>query len=270
LKERVSRGLQEGRYGMRVSIKFETDSGILNLPIHYNHLIQSMIYKNLDKALSEWLHDRGYEYGKRRFKLFTFSRLLSPGVRIDKRNRRIILKTPLYLKIGAMEKEILESLAVHFIKNNEILLNGTPCKLTSIEVEVPVKVCGPVKVKAISPITVYRTLYDREGRKKTYYFNPKENEFSELIFDNLRRKAISYYGGEEKLPPLNKAYIKPIKVTSRDVAKVNFKGTWIIGWRGVYEINLPEPYFTLAYNSGLGSKNSQGFGMIDVVRDRGV
>lgn len=251
---------------MRVSIKFETNSGILQLPIHYNHLIQSIIYKNLDRALSEWLHDKGYEYGKRRFKLFTFSRLLSKGVRIDSKERRIILKTPLYLKIGAMEKEILESLAVHFIKNNEIIMDETLCKLVSIEVEMPFKPNGPLRVKAISPITVYRTLYDREGRKKTYYFNPKEEEFSKLILDNLRRKAVSYYGDEEKLPPLDEAYIKPVRVTKKDEVRVNFKGTWIGGWTGIYEINLPEPYFTLAYNAGIGSKNSQGFGMVDVVR----
>lgn len=46
-----------------------------------------------------------------------------------------------------------------------------------------------------------------------------------------------------------------------------FKGTVIKGWTGLYELSLPEPLFQIAYDTGLGSKNSQGFGMVEVVRD---
>jgi len=65
---------------------------------------------------------------------------------------------------------------------------------------------------------------------------------------------------------LNSIYSN-INVSKRNEAIVNFKGTWVKGWMGLYELNLPEPFFTLAYNAGLGSKNSQGFGMVEVVRD---
>ena len=50
---------------------------------------------------------------------------------------------------------------------------------------------------------------------------------------------------------------------------IRFKGTVIKGWMGTFEVRLPEPYFTLAYEAGLGAKNSQGFGMIQVVRKGG-
>jgi CRISPR-associated endoribonuclease Cas6 len=33
----------------------------------------------------------------------------------------------------------------------------------------------------------------------------------------------------------------------------------------LYEVNLPEPYFWLAYDAGFGSKNAAGFGMVAVV-----
>jgi len=56
-------------------------------------------------------------------------------------------------------------------------------------------------------------------------------------------------------------------VSNRNLVVANFKGTWIKGWTGLYELNLPEPYFTIAYDTGLGAKNSQGFGMVDVVRN---
>ena len=52
----------------------------------------------------------------------------------------------------------------------------------------------------------------------------------------------------------------------RDQKVLNFKGTVIKGWTGLYEAKLPEPYFRLAYDAGFGAKNPQGFGMVGVVR----
>jgi CRISPR-associated endoribonuclease Cas6 len=31
-------------------------------------------------------------------------------------------------------------------------------------------------------------------------------------------------------------------------------------------MTLPQPYFELAYDVGLGGKNAQGFGMVEVVK----
>jgi CRISPR-associated endoribonuclease Cas6 len=64
-----------------------------------------------------------------------------------------------------------------------------------------------------------------------------------------------------------RAYIKPLRVNKRNEVIAIFKGTVIKGWTGIYELQLPEPYFSLAYDAGLGSKNSQGFGMVEVVNN---
>ena len=60
---------------MRLRIGLTSEAHSLKLPIQHNHLLQGLIYANLDQALSEWLHNKGHAYGLRRFKLFTFSRL---------------------------------------------------------------------------------------------------------------------------------------------------------------------------------------------------
>ena len=251
---------------MRVLLKFEPEGGVLKVPIHYNHLVQAMIYRSLDKALAAWLHEEGFSFGKRRFKLFTFSRLLASKREFDNKTKTIKFFSPIILKIGAMEAKILESLAVYLVRKGEVKLNGTICRFAAIEVEMPVEVNGPVLVRALSPITVYSTLYKmKNGGRKTYYYRPWEKEFQEQLLENLKRKERAFYGEEEELPSLEGAYIKPVKVSKKHEAVVNFKGTWITGWTGLYELNLPEPYFTLAYNAGLGSKNSQGFGMVEVV-----
>jgi len=45
---------------MRIVLELEPYSGALVLPIHYNYQLQAMIYRSLDEALAEWLHNRGY------------------------------------------------------------------------------------------------------------------------------------------------------------------------------------------------------------------
>ncbi len=252
---------------MRIVLKFEV-VGELKIPLHYNHLVQGMIYRSLDEMIATWYHNEGFAYQKRRFKLFTFSRLLSSKRKIDRKNKELVLSSPITLKIGSMDSKLLESLAIYLVRKGEVELNGTRCRFASIEVEMPVEAKGPVLVRAISPITIYSTLYGKDGSKKTYYYNPWEKEFEIKIKDNLRRKALAYYGKDEELPSLEGAYIRPVKVSKNNEAIVNFKGTWIRGWTGIYELNLPEPYFTLAYNAGLGSKNSQGFGMLEVLKDK--
>lgn len=42
----------------------------------------------------------------------------------------------------------------------------------------------------------------------------------------------------------------------------------IKGWLGIYEKDGDPRLLKLAYSAGLGAKNSQGFGMIDVIKEK--
>ena len=253
---------------MRIKLRIEPANEIISLPVQYNHIVQSMIYSNLDCLFANWLHNQGYDYKKRIFKLFTFSKLFCSKREFDPKNRRITFYGPFYLKIASVNSKLLESLASHLIKSQYVKLNGNICFITSIEVEAPVEYRAPALIKAISPIVTYSTLIDVSGKKKTYYFSPFEQEFQEKILDNLKRKWIALHKTKDA-PSLEGAYIKPKKVTNRNQVIAIFKEQTVIkGWTGVYELNLPEPYFYLAYDSGLGSKNSQGFGMFEVIGNK--
>ncbi|KAF2960854.1 hypothetical protein AS161_03965 [Fervidobacterium sp. 2310opik-2] len=47
----------------------------LTLPIHYNHILQAAILNLLsDENYSKFIHDTGFQFGKRRFKMFAFFR----------------------------------------------------------------------------------------------------------------------------------------------------------------------------------------------------
>ena len=252
---------------MRIKLSLEPEKGHLVLPVHYNHLIQGLIYRNLDQALARRFHEEGFLYGKRRFKLFTFSRLISRRPQYFPERRELALKAPIYLWIGAMEVRLLESLVSHLVKRREIRLGETTCHLSALEVEMAPEVCGPVRARTLSPITVHRTF----GRL-TRYYHPEEPEFSELILANLRRKALAFYGENFKNPGLKEAYLKPISLKKEVIIRFRTRpeeeGTVIKGWDGIFELYLPEPYFTLAYNAGLGDRNSQGFGMVALLNSQ--
>ena len=58
---------------MRLEIELGFDDKLV-LPIHYNNIVQGFIYNNIeDEIFKTFLHEEGFQYGKRSFKLFTFS-----------------------------------------------------------------------------------------------------------------------------------------------------------------------------------------------------
>ncbi len=246
---------------MRIDIRLHAPQRALVLPVHYNHLIQAAIYRHLDEALATWLHDEGFRFEKRLFKLFTFSRLYARNRRFDSERRELHLQGSVHLRIGTMHHDFMLSFIKHLMQNPKMRLGSQVCTVMDVEMERYTFPEGPAKVRALSPLTVYST-EEINGRKKTRFYTPFEEAFNRGIRDNLLRKARAFWGQTVELPPLSEVVIRPLKVEKRDQVIASYKGFWIKGWMGIYEINLPQPYFDLAYCAGLGAKNAQGFGMV--------
>lgn len=250
---------------MRIALNFQPFNGGLVLPHHYNREVQGMIYNNLDSALAGWLHNEGVALGRRSFKFFTFSRLVGE-YRIS---REVIEFTgPVLIHISSVHEQILQSLAEHLLKEPSIRLGQTLCEVRSIEVEAPSPISRPMRVRTLSPVTTYSTLSMSDGRKKTYYYTPFEQDWEKQLLANLRRKAGALGWSESQVANLQdgKAHIRPLRVDKKDERIMKYRDTVIKAWTGIYELDLPEPFFLLAYDAGLGSKNSQGFGMVEIVK----
>lgn len=244
----------------RLILRISPKSGIMTLPLRYNHIIQGFIYENISESLASWLHDQGESFNRRRFKLFTFSRLLG---RYKISDGNILFKGPLELHISSVHEKILKSLANHLLRGEWLRFGRGYCKLEGIEVQNPVFDNTRIKVRALSPIVIYSTLEKGDGRKKTYYYSPYENDWKEQILFNLERKANAL--GWNWCLDHTDHFVKPLKVSNRDLKIIEYKGTIIKGWMGLYELELPKAFLNLAYDAGLGSKNSQGFGCIDLL-----
>lgn len=250
---------------MRLKLKLASaNSRTISLPIHYNSAVQGFIYSNLDEAVAHRFHNGGLSLGKRSFHLFTFSRLMGQ-YRIS--SGRILFTEPVELYVGSVCEELLHSLAMHLLTKESVRIGTEFCRLLALEVEETPPYARPVLVRALSPITVYSTLVAGDGRKKTYYYDPMEKEWEDRVLASLFRKAKALGWEEERLKMLEDARIQPKKVGKKDLCIVKYRSTVIKGWTGLYELDLPEPFFFLAYDSGLGSKNPQGFGMVQVVNE---
>mgnify|MGYP000157704978 CR=1 FL=1 len=236
----------------------------MELPIHYNYIVQSFIYANLPSKLADYLHAEGFPYGKRSFRLFTFSRLLGEARRVGD---RLIFRSPVGLIVSSPYLDFLEGLAETLVRLRTFKLAQNEIYLDWISVHFTPCIKGDERIRMLSPVTIYSTLLTPAGGRKTYYYNPREEEFSRLIRDNLIKKYEAIYGGykgEEEF------VLEPIKVRREDEKIINYKGTWIKGWMGTYRIRGDPQLIKLGWDAGLGAKNSQGFGCFEILReDRG-
>ncbi|MGC8893238.1 MAG: CRISPR-associated endoribonuclease Cas6 [candidate division WOR-3 bacterium] len=245
---------------MQVKITFSPEKERITLPIQYNHILQGIVYRHLEKAIADNLHEKGFPREKRHFKLFTFSRLQG---RFQIEGEQIHFTDQIKWSVASVHTDFLESLVLNLVREKSLLVGHNPCVVDGVEVLFLPKAEWMV-VRAISPITTYSTLYDAEGRKKTYYYSPLEKEFPRLISENLLKKYEAAYGQK---PEENWCLlVKPLRVGARDEKVLKFKGTVIKAWNGLYELSGPPELLKIALDTGLGSKNSQGFGMVEVVR----
>ena len=289
---------------MRMRVTFEA-AGPVRLPIFYNHPVQAMIYSLLgdygrdlhegrrlpgvaDPAISGAVasavasgpsgapEETPNSPGRRPYKFFVFSRLFFEN-RYEISGGSILYGGGrLRLEIASAEEELpLRFSEALFAEPREVEIGGSRLGVEEVAAVSRPRLSGDeaVVVRALSPITCRSTLYTAEGRPKPYYYDPHEPEWSGMIVANLRRKAAALWGPEAVAKVcgsggLEGATVRPYKVSGHDLRRTRFKGTRIEAWSGLYELRLPEPLFQLALDAGLGERNSMGFGMIEVARNR--
>jgi len=243
---------------MRIKITLEEiNQKDIILPIHYNYLIQSFIYNNISRELADFLHNKGFEHGKRKFKMFVFSRVFSEKIKIHE--DKIKFGNKVYFFISSPLKEFLSQFAEHLIKRSEFKIFNNNLILREVFVLPIIEPESKIKIKMLSPLTVYSTFL-KNKKKKTYYYSPYEKEFEVLIKENLKKKYESFYKEKRNFD----FKIKPLRVNKNSEKIIIYKGTVIKGWLGTYEIESEKDIIKFAYDTGLGSKNSQGFGMFEI------
>lgn len=254
---------------MRLTITFQSPdlSSCIKLPLHYNYALQGFIYNHISSHLAEFLHNRGYSFERRVFKLFTFSRIFG-RYRLDKEKRLISFSSPVKFQLSSPLDDFIQEFAETLARSPDVSLEGNSLVVSSIEVHFSPHIRSPVIIKMLSPLTCYSTFLTGEGKKKTYYFSPFEEEFSRIVKENIVKKYVAFH---QKKPSSEDFDILPLKVDKKSEKIVKYtpkenSPTVIKGWMGIYKLKGSPELIHLAYDAGLGAKNPQGFGMFEIVK----
>ncbi|MBO5354081.1 MAG: CRISPR-associated endoribonuclease Cas6 [Lachnospiraceae bacterium] len=240
---------------MQLRVYHKVDQPLV-LPLGYHHIVQSVLFRTLEAVpeYSGFLHDRGYEGKTRTFKLFTFG-LLQGAYQIQGKN--IVFTEDVSFEIRSIDPYMLKLLKEGFEKKGITYLGQTyrevSATLNNEEVDET-----ELTIRMVSPVCVYST--DRESGK-TVYYHPEEEAFYKRISESFRRKYEAYTGVAAE----SDISMELKKLHPKDKYITKYKGFTICAWKGTYVLRGKRQYLDFLYQTGLGSKNAQGFGMFEVV-----
>jgi len=249
---------------LRITIEFSSEKEV-KVPIHYNYILQGLLYRNLsDKDYRNFLHQDGYRVDNKQFKLFTYSRLLGK-FRMYKEEGKIGFMPPFKLIVSSAIEQFITDLAETLIRSDFNFMGNERAEVTSISVHKENPLADQVQIKMLSPVVAHTTTIE-DDKKRTNYFSPWDENFQLLVNRNLYRKYEVIYGrkaeGEVRLIPVGNGKEKYVRI-------INYKNFYIKGYAGIYWLTGNPELIKVAYDTGLGSKNSQGFGCFEVKEVRG-
>ncbi|MBB6450971.1 CRISPR-associated endoribonuclease Cas6 [Geomicrobium halophilum] len=244
---------------MRLYVQFKLSSP-LTLPLNYQQILQGFIYNQIDdETFSRFLHEEGYTDGRRIFKMFTFSRLQGKG-KINPKNKTITFEDKVSWEVSSCLPKFIQSLGQSMLMKDFLYISNHPVSVEELQYKTTTVNDKECVIRMVSPITVHST-FEGRASKTTQYYKPWDHAFVHLINENINNKYRAYYG--EQLS--SRVAIKPIKVNKKDKIVTRFKGFIIEAWNGTYLLQGEPNILTFACTVGIGSKNSQGFGLPEVL-----
>ena len=103
----------------------------------------------------------------------------------------------------------------------------------------------------------------KEDKKTTNYYSPWQKAFVDIVHNNLLDKYDLIYG--QRLPNSEFSLLPNGSQESKCKKIIEYKGTYIVAYSGIYWLKANPDLIKVAYDAGLGSKNAQGFGCWEVV-----
>ncbi|MFL6276006.1 MAG: CRISPR-associated endoribonuclease Cas6 [Blastocatellia bacterium] len=238
------------------------------LPLNYNHAVAGLIYRtigNASEAFATALHDEGFEADRRRFKLFTFSRLFVKRRRVV--GDRMFLESPeVTLQVSSPVGEFIEHFVSGLFQSERFHIAGSEFTLAEAETIAPPEFSERMSFRALAPIT--ESVRDEQNRVR---FLNLDDDWSGVIERNLARKYEALYGRAPVREGLHwewdKVYItEATKRNRRPSVLIELsEGTKVRGWLAPFTIEGSKELIELGYHVGFGSRNSMGFGLAEAI-----
>lgn len=238
---------------MQLLLTFE-NTGIIDIPVNYNYLIQSAIFSLLAKENAEYaeqLHNIAYG-GKNRYKFFTFGELIGKKHFHEK---KLYYEGNIKLEIRSACDEFINVLTDAVSKTKYLSLGKHKLNvrdITKSDYHIPESL---ITIRTISPIIAKRQTEDN----KSVFYSPKDVRFISRIRETFENKYEVFLGQK----PYSSIDILPVNADRKVVTQ--YKNTWLTAYHGIFQLYGAPEYLQFLYNVGLGVKTSQGFGMFEVI-----
>ncbi|MBQ9347307.1 MAG: CRISPR-associated endoribonuclease Cas6 [Oscillibacter sp.] len=222
------------------------------LPLAYNYLIQSALYADW-RAVYPDLHGTGYMDGGRHFRLFTFGPLTGSSHVEDK---TIVFQGLVHLEVRSPVAELMEILADALIQRGTLRIGRYNLPVAGLDASDALLFRSAATIDMLSPLTIHETLPDGHTR----YYAPTEEAFPLLLTQNLESKLRA-----AELPLPSHFGCGLIGTAKKRVTTV--KGNYVTGYMGRFRLETNPQTMAFLYYTGLGTRNSQGFGMFSMLMD---
>lgn len=236
------------------------------IPFNYAYESSALIYKILSKsdaAFSAWLHDNGFVVDKKRFKLFTFSRLQIPNFQVDGSHINIVSDIVEWYISFLPERSTQEFVQGLFQEQVFELGNrraNVRFRVQSIEMVPSPEFTDRMTFETLSPICIVQKRDDG----KQDYIAPDHPRAGELVRLNLLDKYEALHGVQ--LPqqdfPFELTILSPPKSSLITIKADTPQESKLRGFSCRLELHAPPELMRIAYEAGIGGKNSLGFGMV--------
>lgn len=255
---------------MRFKLTLDIDKRAFDdrIPLNYQYPASALIYKILSKSGSEfssWLHENGYSDDKRRFKLFTFSRLFVSRYLIEGAYMQILSDRVDWYISFLPEKGTREFIQGLFSQQSFELGNRNArihFRVANVEVLAAPNFSESMTFETLSPVCIVRQEEDRSEK----YIAPDHPDAVEIVKLNLLNKYKAFYGRDFQLNdfPFGLSVISKPKSSLVTIKEGTPQESRIRGYMCKFQLTAPVELMKIMYETGLGSKNSQGFGMSGV------
>lgn len=259
---------------MRIKLEFGEKGKEYLIPLPYNHFLQAALFASLKPVLAEFIHDKGFEIDGRKYKMITFSKLLGDAKYTQ--NKLLQFRSPINWYISTPIDEVCESLASHLFYTGSLRIGKTTIPINNVTTEKVIVKNSDIVVKTLSPVVAYSTMTRVSGNRYTCYFSPGQKDFEKVISENATRKLKAFLEMSyrpEWIPNWNKsdvATLSPIRINligkPRKVI-TQYKGIIIEAYDGCFAISGDNVLLQTIMETGMGSKNTQGFGCLELIEN---
>lgn len=245
---------------MHITFYFSAaERDFIRVPRANLHLFQALIYNILPEEYASFLHKEGYLIKGKHLKLFAMSWPISQTPPAFEENA-IRFPSPVKIVISTPIFNIIDNIIGRTFKSGALRIGNNAVICSKVETEQQTVTNNFVTVNTLSPVTCY-TKTERSGKPYTVYYNPDEQEFENLIYNNLVLK-FQVLKPEQTLPK-GRVTVTPIGDLYERLSRFSEKAPFpVIGWSGKFRLEGPSELLQIALDSGIGAKNSGGWGCI--------